>query len=483
MGAAGGSARSRGRRAGRLGAALAVALLLPGAAAAAGGAVEGRCRAAADAERLARELEANRARRARFLAGAGAAGAPRAGGGEAPAGLAEAREAAAAVRAVVPQLRQAAASARHDRGLVPGLGDWFERLAADLDRAALALEGCARTPGRCTLPPLPCPTPPPPPAGKGRDTFSRQVQQAYASNAARMRQACLDLGESLRRGREQAARASPAPVAEAPAFPPGAVDLYTPRIQALRRDAARLRQEADRLAGVAGACALGASARAIPRGPRPAADAGETPAAPRVVDLSATWSRGWTSGRPLGASVPPLPVVSSDEGDAGAARRKALAEDEAGADGPSWAREAREPRAEDAPGEERGRVAGWLSDRWRSVRDAYREADRQMELTEFLLERPKALVEDVVTELVELLPYGKTVTFGYKLLGATRDTTEEVLQIVGEAPAVLAYGGAEEHRALGRRAAKVPVNFLDAVFDNVTGKFPKPRDPEEASGE
>ncbi len=202
-----------------------------------------------------------------------------------------------------------------------------------------------------------------------------------------------------------------------------------------------------------------------------------------MVDLSATWSQGWLAGRPLGAAVPPLPVVAEEDGEAGAARRRALAADEAGADGPSWAREAREPRAEDAPGEERGRVTGWLADRWGSVRDAYQEADRQMELTEFLLERPKALVEDVVTGVVELLPYGKTVTVGYKLLGATKDTTEEVLQIVGEAPQVLAHGSLEDHRALGRRAAKVPVNFLYAVFDDVTGKFPRPRDPEEAGGE
>lgn len=476
MRAAGASSVSGGRLGARLGACLAVALLLP-ALAAADGDADARCREAAGADRLARELEANRARRARFLAGAGAAPAA---GGEATGDRAAAREAAGAARAIVPTLRAAAAAARHDRGLVPGLGDWFDRLAADLDRAARALEGCAGAAGRCSLPPLACPTPPPPPAAKGRDTFSRQVQQTYAANAARMRQACADLGEALRRARE---RAGPAGAAGGPPFPAGEVDLYTPRIQALRRDGARHRQEADRLAGVAAYCAGGARARATAGPPRPGAGPAPASTVPRVVDLTASWSRAWTPGGRLGAAVPPLPVVGAEDGEAGAARREALAADEAGADGPSWAREAREPRAEDAPGEERGRVTGWLADRWRSVRDAYREADRQMELTEFLLERPKALVEDVVTEVVELLPYGKTVTFGYKLLGATKDTTEEVLQIVGEAPAVLAYGGAEEHRSLGRRAAKVPVNFLNAIFDNVTGKFPKPRDPEEASGE
>ena len=326
------------------------------------------------------------ARRARFLAGEGAAPPPD-GGGEAAALRASMKEAATATRAAVPQLREAAAAARHDRGTVPGLGDWFERLAADLERSALALENCAGAPGRCSLLPLPCPAPPPLPAAKARDTFSRQVQQAYAANAARMRQACLDLGESLRRGHAQAERAA---ATAAPPFPAGAVDLYTPRIQALRRDAARHRQEADRLAGVLAYCALGARGRPGGRGPRAAVPLDPDPAAPRVVDLSATWSRGWTAGGPLGAAVPPLPVVAAEDAEAGAARRKALADDAAGADGPPWARQAREPRAEEAAGDERGRVAGWLADRWASVRDAYREADRQMELTEFLLERPKA---------------------------------------------------------------------------------------------
>lgn len=481
MRGAGASVGGGGRGGGLLGAWLVAALLAPCPAAAADGAADASCREAAGAERLARELEANRARRARFLSGAGEA--PRTGGaGAAATTRAAAGEAAGATRALVPQLRQAAAAARHDRGIVPGLGDWFERLAGDLERAVHALEGCAGAPGRCTLPALPCPAPPPPPAARGRDAFSRQVQQAYAGNAARMRQACLDLGGSLRRWREQAAGAERASIAGAPAFPAGAVDLYTPRIVALRRHASRHRQEADRLAGVVAYCALGERAGPAARAPRPAAPAGPEPAAPRVVDLSATWSVGWTSGRPLGAAVPPLPVVGA-EGEDGAARRKALAADQDGADGPPWAREAREPRAEDGPGEERGRVAGWVSDRWQSVRDAYREADRRVELTEFLLERPKALVEEVVTGVVELLPYGKTVTVGYKLLGATRDTAEEVLQIVGEAPAVLAYGSAEAHRALGRRAAKVPVNYLNAVFDDVTGKLPRPRDPGEAGRE
>ena len=199
----------------------------------------------------------------------------------------------------------------------------------------------------------------------------------------------------------------------------------------------------------------------------------------KAVDLTSTWNREWENGCRLQDSSAPLPRVASEDAESGAERRREVASRGSPANTPPWWPPATVRRSEG----EGGGTAGWLGDRWRAAKEAYREADRQVELSEFLLERPKALVLDVVTALVELHPYGKTITTGYKLHGAVKDTSEDVFQIVSEAPSVLVHGGDAEIHALSRRAMKAPVNFLNAVWDDVTSKAPKARDGDEEPGE
>ena len=139
------------------------ALLLIPTIAAANHSADARCQQARSAERLAREIERNGERRALFLQGAGRETKP-GGGAEADASSASAGAWIDGARSLVPQLREASASARHDSGSVPGLGDWFQRLADDLDRAIGALEPCLNAPGRCSPPMLSCPPPPSDPA-------------------------------------------------------------------------------------------------------------------------------------------------------------------------------------------------------------------------------------------------------------------------------------------------------------------------------
>ena len=100
-----------------------------------------------------------------------------------------------------------------------------------------------------------------------------------------------------------------------------------------------------------------------------------------------------------------------------------------------------------------------------------------MELTEFITSRPKELAKDVATEFVEnsLGAYGKTVTTGYKILSAVKTTSDEVGEILTDAPRVIARGSLDEARELSVRAERVPLNFLNNLFDDVTGKFPPPR--------
>jgi hypothetical protein len=87
------------------------------------------------------------------------------------------------------------------------------------------------------------------------------------------------------------------------------------------------------------------------------------------------------------------------------------------------------------------------------------------------------LAKDVATEIVEksLGAYGKTVTTGYKIMSAVKTTSDEVGEILTDAPRVLAVGSMEEARELYRRTERVPRNFLNNVFDDITGKFPPER--------
>ena len=481
-GASAGSGREGGAplRAPLLAAAGALLLLTPAARATAGAAqADHLCQEATAAERDALELERNAERRARFLERAGRSPAGEdAGPGDAVALRASARGWIERTKVLLPQLREGAANARHDRGAVPGLGDYFARMEGELRRVIPALEACLDLPDRCSPPALSCPPAPamPLPAGGGSAEFTRQVQRAYAQGTSAIEKACLDFNGAVRRDLERASRERRAAGAgTGRAAGAGGTDLYQPRIRALRRDAAQHRQEADRLSGVQGYC----SAR--PRPPRPApgggrSDPGPSPVA-KVVDLEASWSREWTAGKHLEASAVPLPHVTLGEGEAGSDRRR---EDrpEVGAAAPGWWREAQASReaAQEAGSE---RLRAW----WHAQQEAYREADRKMELTEFIESRPMELGKDVVTELVEKLPYGKSVTTGYKILSAVKETSGEVMQIVVDAPRVLARGGAAETEALQGRADRVPLNLMSNLFDDVLGRFPKPRYSPKASAD
>jgi hypothetical protein len=50
----------------------------------------------------------------------------------------------------------------------------------------------------------------------------------------------------------------------------------------------------------------------------------------------------------------------------------------------------------------------------------------------------------------------KSVTTGYKILSTVKSTSDEVGEILVAAPQVIAYGGAEEARALYDRSNRVP---------------------------
>jgi len=465
-----GQAGSAPLRAPLLAAAWALLLVAPPARAAGTGQADHLCQAATAAERDALELERNAERRARFLEGAGL---PSAGGnvgpGDAVAVSASARAWIEQTKALLPQLREGAANARHDRGAVPGLGDYFARMEDALRRVIPALQACLDAPDRCSPPSLSCPPPPamPLPAAGGSAEFTRQVQHAYAQGTRAIEKACLDFNGAVRRDLERASRERRAAgAATERAAGLGGTDLYQTRIRALRRDAAQHRQEADRLSGVQWYC----SAR--PRPPRPAPGGGDPGPSPveKVVDLEESWGREWSTGRHLEASAVPLPQLAVGGGEAGSDRRREEARAEVGAAAPGWWREAQASRAatQEAGSE---RLHSW----WRAQQEAYREADRKMELTEFIESRPLELGKDVVTELVEKLPYGRSVTTGYKILSAVKETSGEVMQIVVDAPRVLARGGAAEAEALQGRADRVPLNLMCNLFDDVVGRFPRPR--------
>jgi hypothetical protein len=159
------------------------------------------------------------------------------------------------------------------------------------------------------------------------------------------------------------------------------------------------------------------------------------------------WEKKWNKGSTLHASDVPLPKVTvGGKGETAPGR----AEEPTGEDGPSW---------------------------WERQKAAYRQADKEMELTEFIKSRPVELLKDVATEIVEnsLGAYGKTVTTGYSIMSAVKTTSDEVGEILTDAPRVLARGSVEEARELYGRAERVPLNFLNDVFGDITGMFPPKR--------
>jgi len=432
------------------------------------GRADALCGKAETAERDASDAERKSGERQRFLKGKGGV-ASRNGAfqsGEATAIRQSVKARLSEVRALLPQLRQGAAAAANDSGVVPGLSQYFAQMESNLSRMLQAADACLDAPQFCNVPSISCPPVPAMPSFNhtGSAAFIRQVQQSYAQSANQLGQACRNLGagilgdvERLKMG-SQAGGATGGLPGIAPPQPFVDTDLYLRRAENLRREASLSRQEADRISGIRGYCESGSRFRmdagtthAVVEGlkaaERPRKPAADFPLDAKVIDLKAEWEKKWDKGTTLRASDIHLPKVSVGDGGRTAPGRAGDIPEESG---PSW---------------------------WDKTKDAYRKGDEQMELTEFLQSRPKELAKDVVTEIVEksLGAYGKTVTTGYKILSAVKTTSDEVGEILTDAPRVIARGSLDEARELSVRAERVPLNFLNGLFDDVTGKFPPPR--------
>lgn len=368
----------------------------------------------------------------------------------------------AKAREILPQIRQGIDAASRDQGVVPGLSQYFSQTESVINRLIQATDSCLANPESCRIPVVTCPQPPPLPSfsNTGSASFVRNVQQSYTQAANQARQACQNLNSEIQQEIERlkresrAAATSPATSQSSPGF--GQADLLAKRAESLKRDAAQYRQEADRLAGVTGFCAIRGEAR-------PGADTAKalvgalksasTPAgspqqglAPNatVVNLKTAWQQQWNKGKSLKASDVPLPKLSGDDRDTTAKQ------EEETDDGPGW---------------------------WARTKESYRKADEQMELTEFIKSRPKELVKEVVKELIEmnLGAAGKTLTTGYSILSAVKATSDEVGGILLDAPKAISSTNPDEAAELIVRTERVAFAFLNSVFDDVTGKFPPPR--------
>ncbi|MBE0604758.1 MAG: hypothetical protein IH610_00540 [Deltaproteobacteria bacterium] len=454
---------------------LLIALSLPGPgawAAAGSGRADALCGKAETAERDAREAERKSEERQRFLKGKGGIAtrsdtAPT--GGDAAAIRQSVKARLSEVRALLPQLRQGAAAAAQDKGVVPGLSQYFSQMESNLSRTLQAADACLDAPQYCSVPSISCPPMPGMPVfHNGSANLIRQIQQSYAQAADQARQACQGLNagivgdvERLKRESRAAGTTGGLP-GIAPQQPFGNTDLQLRRAENLRREASLSRQEADRVSGIRGYCggrshfrmdagtthAVVEGLKAAERPRKPAAD---FPLDAKVIDLKSEWDRKWNKGTTLKATDVPLPKLTVGEGGESATDRiKDGLKDYADKGGPEWLRD---------------------------VKSSYQEADRQVELTEFIQSRPKELLKDVVTEFVEnsLGVYGKTVTTGYKIMSAVRTTSDEVGEILTDAPRVLAVGSLEEARELYQKTKKVPLNFMNNVFGDFTGWFPPER--------
>lgn len=445
------------------------------------GVADGLCAKAETAERDAKEAERKSEERRRFFQGntKGVSGdTVSSTGGDIAAIRQSVKAGLSEVRALLPQLRQGASAAANDRGIVPGFSQFFAQTESNLSRMLQAADACLEAPGFCSVPSVSCPPVPPLPAFQftGQSAgLIRQIRQSYVQSANQLQQACRSLNAGIladvERLKKESRPAGPAPglPGSVPGQPFGDVDLYLRRAESLRREASLSRQEADRVSGIRGYCGarshlrrdaktsqpLVESFQAAERLWKPAAD---FPPGAKVIDLKAEWEKKWNPGTTLREPDVPLPKVTVEEGGGGTAGRikdrlvgyKDRVQEYADKGGPGW---------------------------WRDLKSAYREADEQVELTEFIKSRPKELAKDAVTEIVEksLGAYGKTVTTGYKIMSAVKTTADEVGEILTDAPKVIALGSADEARDLYGRAERVPLNFLNNVFDDVTGKFPPPR--------
>lgn len=428
------------------------------------------CEQAERAERDARDAERKSAERERFLKGKGGLGLS---GGTFSSGNAtgitqSVRAQVAQARAILPRIRQGVAAANQDRGVVPGLSQYFSQMENSIGTALQAIETCLDSPERCSVPSIYCPSPPNIPVYNKNVTSAdliRKIQESYRQAASAAHQACLSLQVEASRDLERLKQESRTAAmkddqrggAGAQRF--GETDLYLKRAESLKREAAQYRTEADGLSGITGYCRsrqrsrLGADrTHAIIEAFKAGDKQNRKPETglrldATAIDLKADWERTWNKGRVLGAPEVPLPKAEAGQYDE---TRLDKVRDYLSEKGPWW---------------------------WYKAKSLYREADEQVELTEFIKSRPKELVKDVVTELVEnsLGSFGKSVTTGYKILGAVKTTSDEVGEILSDAPRVIAFGSGADAKELAGRAGKVPLKLYNEIFDDVTGKFPPPR--------
>lgn len=439
------------------------------------------CEKAERAEQDAQETERRAAERERFLRNRNIFGAPPAPSTAPSAGAAaqDLRAQVTQARAMLPVIRQAAAAAYQNRGLVPGLGEYMNQMEGNLASAISALEVCLNNPDGCAPPSFYCPAPPSI-AVFNKNVVSadmiRRIQDDFRRAGNMAYQACVSLkaeaGRQTERVRQerQAASMRQNVGASGGSGPVGDTELYYRRAASLRRQAKEARLSADRLSGVAGYCAARGRPEAGAEKTREALEAlkaaagrkGAGPALPpdaKVIDLKAVWASKGNKGPVLKASDVPLPKA-----EAGGGTFFGKVDDYLYEHLPGYGK-AKDYLVENVP---------WW---WYKAKSLYREADEQVELTEFIKSRPKELVKDIATEFVESSfgRFGKSLTTAYKITSAVKSTSDEVGEILKEAPGVLARGSASDARYLSGKAGLVPVKFGNDLFDDVSGKFPPPR--------
>lgn len=307
------------------------------------------CAKAETAERDAKQAERKSEERRRFLKGKGGTNSRNdtvstvPTGGDSAAVWQSVRAKLSEVRALLPQLRQGAAAADRDRGIVPGLSQYFTRMESNLGRMLQAADACLGAPQYCSVPPISCPPMPAMPSfsNSGSAAFIRQVQQSYAQSANQLRQACQNLNagimgevERLKRESRSASPTGGLP-GIAPPQPFADTDLYLRRAENLRREAFLSRQEADRVSGVRGYCgartygrvdakkshAVVESLKAAERRRKPKAD---FQLDAKVIDLKMEWEKKWDKEMALNAPNGPLPKLTGGEEKSAPARSAQL---------------------------------------------------------------------------------------------------------------------------------------------------------------
>lgn len=440
------------------------------------------CKKAETAEREAKEAERKSLERQRFLKGKGGVASRNEAlpAAETSAIRQTVKSRTAQARAVLSQLRQSAAAANTDRGTVPGFSHYFTQMENNIGRMLQAIDACLNNPASCSIPQLTCPPLPPLPAIKntGSANLIRNVQQSYTQAANQARQACLELNGGIR-GEVERLKQENLTAATKAGHPArgaterfGEADLQLRRAESLKREALQLRQEAARLAGAAGYCTSRTAhtpinpqqSRAIVEAFKSATTrdrkaAQEIPASGKVIDLKAGWNRKWNNGGPLeDPGPPPLPFIAGG-GDGG-----------------------QEPVTQDSLPDEF--LITWrdrAKNGYEKAASWYREADGQVQLTEFLtLPSPGEFLKEKAKEKVaDLLvaasgPFGKSVKAGITILEAVKGTTEEIGEILEDAPRVIGSGSAADAQELADRAGRVPVKFLNSLFDKPEGAIDLP---------